>query len=660
MFTQQPDQKNLLLAIVLSMGVLLLWQYFYAGPKLKEEQERLKQKQQQSQTVQQPPGAPGVPATGAPGAPGVPSTPAAQAPGTTAPPQAGVAPGVPAATMTRADALGASPRVGIETPAVKGTISLKGGRIDDLELIRYRDTVDPKSPNVVLFSPLGSAEPYFVEKGWVVAGRSDHKTPDPDTLWTPETKGPLTPTSPVVMSWDNGSGLVFRRTVKVDNNYMFVIADEVDNKTSASVTLFPYAAIKRLYMPKIEGFYIQHEGPIGVLGDDGLREVAYSELTKEVDTNLKKPSPASFTEKLFPAKKSGWIGITDKYWASALIPGQDITYDARMLSWREGGKDRFQVDYRQPGVAIAPGAKGSAETQVFAGAKDVRVVDAYKGQFGIKQFDSIIDWGTFWYITKPLFHLLDWINGLVKNFGVSILLITVLVKLVFFPLANKSYESMAKMKKLQPEMEKLRDRFKDDKARQQQELMKLYQEQKINPLAGCLPILVQIPVFFALYKILFISLDMRHAPFFGWIRDLSAPDPTSVFNLFGLLPLPAIDMLLLGHTIGAWAIIMGFTMWLQMQLNPPQPDPMQQAIFNWMPVMFTFMLGGFSSGLVIYWAWSNTLSIAQQWLIMKKNGVDVPLVDNLKKTLGALTGGVSTGIARLKGLRDKKADKAVK
>ena len=628
MFSQQPDQKNLLLAIVLSMGVLLLWQYFYAAPKLREEQER--QRRAQQQTSQQVPGQQAGAQTGVPGATGVQAT--AQAPGQ------GTVPGAagPETTLSREDALKLSPRVGIETPALRGTIALKGARIDDLEFVKYRETVDPKSANVTLFSPSGTAHPYYSEQGWVPATGGSQKMPDRDTLWTAETKGSLTPTSPVLLSWDNGQGLMFRRTITIDQNYMFTVTDEIENKSSADVMLFPYSLISRHGLPKTEGMYILHEGLIGVVGTAGLVEITYPELVKEIEGNQKKNAVNASAVKDYKASQSGWLGITDKYWAAVLIPKQGIEYDARMWARKENGRDYFQVDFRQPSVAIAAGGRGTGETQLFAGAKDVHVIDAYKTQYNIKQFDSLIDWGTFWYITKPLFYLIDWINKRVGNFGVTILIITVLVKAVFFPLANRSYESMAKMKKLQPEMEKLKERFKDDKAKQQQELMALYAKEKINPVMGCLPMLVQIPVFFALYKVLFVTLDMRQAPFFGWIKDLSAPDPTSLTNLFGLLPWAALDQMFLGYTIGAWAIVMGLTMWLQMQLNPQQPDPVQQQMFNWMPVMFTFMLGGFASGLVIYWTWSNILSIAQQWLIMKKNGVEVPLVDNLKKTFKAV------------------------
>ncbi len=623
MFSQQPDQKNLILAIVLSMGVLLGWQYFYAAPKLKEEQARqatLKQQQPNAPTETTTPGTTSPNST----VPTQPSAPGAAAPAPTV---------VPVKAMTREEALNAAPRLPVETPSLSGSISLRGARIDDLALVKYHETVDKTSPQVKLFSPSGAPDAYYAEKGWIASPGVDLPMPNSDTVWTAETKGALTPTSPVVLNWNNGKGLVFRRTIRLDDNYMFTLSDEVENTTGAPVTLYPFALISRHGTPKVEGYAISHEGPIGVIGSAGLKEFGYAELTKKVEQNVKKNPQDTVAIEKFDNMTGGWLGITDKYWAAALIPNQTAAYDARIWSWRTGGKDYFQADYRQPAVVIPAGGKGTADTMMFAGAKEVRIVEGYKGQFSIKQFDSIIDWGMFWYFTKPLFHLLDWINRLVKNFGVAILIITVLVKLLFFPLANKSYESMAKMKKLQPEMEKIRERFKDDKARQQQEMMGLYQKEKINPLAGCLPILVQIPVFFALYKVLFVIIDMRHAPFFGWIKDLSAPDPTSITNLFGLLPFAPLEAWALGYTIGAWAIVMGITMWLQMQLNPQQPDPMQQAIFNWMPVMFTVMLGGFASGLVIYWAWSNSLSIAQQWLIMKKNKVDVPLMDNLKKQL---------------------------
>ncbi|HXF55781.1 MAG TPA: membrane protein insertase YidC [Hyphomicrobiaceae bacterium] len=611
MYPQQPDnQKNLLLAILLSIGVLLGWQYFYAGPKLKEEQERLRQAQQQTPPPQPSGTAPSVPASGgqAPSAPSV----------------------APRPGISRQAALKASPRVAIETPSLKGSIALKGGRIDDLELRKYHETVDPSSPNVVLFSPAEAPHPYFAEYGWTAAPGTSVPLPGRDTLWSAERSGPLRPGEPVTLSWDNGQGLKFRRTIEVDENYLFKVTDEVENTTGSELTLFPYARVYRYGTPAVQGLFILHEGLIGVLGAAGLQELTYSGVREE---------PGGV--RTFENTTGGWLGFTDKYWAAVLIPNQSEPYRARMSSERSNatsGDESYQADYLIPaGVVIPAGSRRSVEARLFAGAKQVHIVDGYQNAYGIEKFELLIDWGWFYFITKPLFFLLNWLYSIWPyNYGVAILLVTILIKAAFFPLANKSYESMAKMKKLQPEMKRIQERYKDDKTRQQQELMALYKKEKINPLAGCLPILVQIPVFFALYKVLFVTIDMRHAPFYGWIQDLSAPDPTSLFNLFGLLPIPAVESYLLGHTIGAWPVLMGATMWLQMQLNPQQPDPIQQQIFNWMPVIFTVMLAGFASGLVIYWAWNNVLSIAQQIVIMRRQGVEVPLMDNLGKTFAPL------------------------
>ncbi len=393
---------------------------------------------------------------------------------------------------------------------------------------------------------------------------------------------------------------------------MLTITDEVENKGAASVALRRYALISRHGLPKTLGYYILHEGPIGVLGKAGLQEPNYTDLLKEGGT------------KAFKQETGGWIGITDKYWAAALIPDQKALYDATFWG-SKGAKDRFQSDYLLNSVTIQPGGSTASTSNLFAGAKQVTLIEAYRDKLGAKQFDLLIDWGWFYFITKPLFKLLHWLSHLLGNYGLAVLATTVIVKAAFFPLANKSYELMAKMKKLQPEMEKIRARFKDDRVRQQQELMALYKNEKINPAAGCLPIVLQIPVFFALYKVLFVTIDMRHAPFFGWIKDLSAPDPTSVFNLFGLLSYQVPPFL---H-IGVWPLIMGMTMWVQMQLNPQQPDPVQQKIFNWMPVIFTFMLASFPSGLVIYWAWNNVLSLTQQYTIMRRNNTEIHLWKNL-------------------------------
>jgi YidC/Oxa1 family membrane protein insertase len=517
--------------------------------------------------------------------------------------------------------LKAAPRLAIDTPSLTGSISLRGSRIDDLVLRKYHEQVSKQSPEVVFFSPSGSQHPLYAEFGWTAAPGSGVKTPDGNALWQAEGSDRLTPATPVTLVWNNGEGLVFRRTVSVDESYMFTVKDSVENRSAKPVTLYPYALVSRHEEPATQGFYVLHEGLVGVLGADGLQEFTYKTMLEE-------------KAKSFRAK-GGWVGITDKYWAAAIVPDQGLDYEAHFAASESGVQKRFQADYLLGGTTIAAGGTGEVSNRLFAGAKQVGVIDGYGERYGIKQFDLLIDWGWFWFFTKPMFKALHYFNGLVGNFGVAILIVTVLIKLLFYPLANKSYESMSKMKKLQPEMERLRTRFAEDKVRQQQEMMALYQKEKVNPLSGCLPILIQIPVFFALYKVLFVTIEMRHAPFFGWIQDLSAPDPTSIFNLFGLLPYSVPAWL----AIGVWPLLMGITMWIQMKLNPQQGDPTQQMIFNWMPVIFTFMLASFPAGLVIYWAWNNLLSLLQQWWIMKKNGVEVDLLENtgLRKLLAAGT-----------------------
>ncbi|MFN3868215.1 MAG: membrane protein insertase YidC [Hyphomicrobiaceae bacterium] len=606
---RDPDNStNVMIAIGLSMVVLFGWQYFYAGPQMQAEQERIAR-----ETAAKSPVAQG--ATPSPGSPVAAPTPSATADGP-ATPGSTVAP--PAKSVSRADAV-AGQRIAIKTPSLTGSVPLTGGRIDDLLLVKYHETVDPKSPNVELFSPTNAPHPYFAEFGWV-GETAAVKVPGADTVWSQDGSGALTPDSPVKLVWNNGSGLTFRRTIAVDADYMFTVTDSVDNTSGGDVKLYPYARVHRYGTPLVQGFFILHEGLIGVAGEQGLKEITYHDALK-ADNQLS-----------LPGVVGGWLGITDKYWAAALIPDQSRPYRANFSGKPKVagiGAETYQVDYLLEGVTVGNGQSHASTAHLYAGAKQVHLVEQYQEKLAIKQFDLMIDWGWFYFITKPLFHLIDWLYKLIGNFGLAILAVTVIVKAAFFPLANKSYESMAKMKKLQPEMEKLRERFKDDKARQQQELMALYQKEKINPLAGCLPILLQIPVFFALYKVLFVTIDMRHAPFYGWIKDLSAPDPTSLFNLFGLLPYSVPAYL----AIGVWPVIMGLTMWVQMQLNPKQPDPTQQMIFNWMPVLFTFLLASFPAGLVIYWAWNNVLSILQQSMIMKRQGTEIPLKQNLIDTV---------------------------
>ena len=583
------EQRNLLIAIVLSVGILIAFQFGF---------ERLR--------PPQPPGPPGgtpvtAPATSGPATGSAPPAPAAGTnSGTNAP---GAAPAH--AAETRDAALTEQPRVKIDTPRLHGSIDLLGARLDDLTLANYHETVDPNSPEVVLLSPPGTQDPYLAEFGWVAAG-PDAKVPGPQTRWT-ETGGQLTPTNPVTLTWDNGQGLLFTRTIGVDSNYMFTVRDAVRNNGTDPVKLLPYGLISRTGTPHVAGYYILHEGLIGYLGGS-LQEVKYSSLNPGI--------PIDYTS------NGGWLGFTDKYWLTSLIPPQSEAVKARFTHTVDAGVDRYQTDYLGPEVTVAPDGTAESSARFFAGAKEVNLLDAYKDS-GIPLFDRAIDFGWFYFLTKPIFLILQFFYEIIGNFGLAILLLTLCVKLLFFPLANKSYNAMSKMKLLQPEIQKLRERFPDDKARQQQEMMALYKRVGANPLAGCLPIVIQIPVFFALYKVLFVTIEMRHAPFFGWIHDLSAPDPTSFANLFGLLPFtPPVNLPIVGSIlmIGAWPLVMGLTMFLQQKLNPQPVDPVQARMFMLLPIVFTFMLAGFPAGLVIYWAWNNLLSIGQQWAIMRRAG----------------------------------------
>ncbi|WP_112662843.1 membrane protein insertase YidC [Microvirga flavescens] len=602
----RQDNKNLIIAIAMSVLILLGWQYFYATPQAeKQRQAQLaQQQQQQSQSAQ-----PGQPATQS-------AAPAGSAPNAAAAPVA----------ESREAALARSPRVKISTPAISGSISLRGARVDDVSLNNYRETVDPKSPNIVLFSPSGAPHAYYAEFGWV--GAAAGALPGPDTLWTAD-KTTLTPDAPVTLTWDNGQGLVFRRAISVDNNFMFTLKDTVENRGSAPVTLNAYGLVSRHGRPVTLGYMVLHEGLIGVLGDQGLQEITYANLEKESPL----PGQAAIG-KAWSSVTGGFVGITDKYWAATVVPDQAQPYQGSFTVRTTPANVIYQANTLGEGKTIQPGASVEATQRLFAGAKEVAVVDGYSDNLGILKFDRLIDWGWFYFITKRLFMVLDFFYKLVGNFGVAILIVTVLLKILFLPLANKSYASMAKMKAVQPEMTAIRERYADDRVKQQQALMELYKKEKINPVAGCWPVAIQIPVFFALYKVLFVTIEMRHAPFFGWIRDLAAPDPTTVFNLFGLLPFDPGTVPGIGHflLLGAWPLIMGITMWLQMKMNPAPPDPVQQKVFAWMPVIFTFMLGSFPAGLVIYWAWNNLLSVIQQGFIMRRNGVKVELWDNLRGT----------------------------
>jgi YidC/Oxa1 family membrane protein insertase len=597
------ETRNIMVATCLSLLVVLGWDAFYARPHLKKEQQT--QAEMHARTT---PGAqPGPQASNS-------QAPRSQASGLSAPAQGGAS----TPQKSRADALAESPRVKLDAPAIYGSIALKGGRIDDVSLKAYRETVDPNSPNIVLLAPAGSPVPYYAEAGFIADPGANLVLPGPDTLWQAD-HDTLTETSPVTLTYDNGQGLVFRRKIAVDDRYMFTVTDSVENKSMQAVTLHPYAFVKRHGKPVTSGYYRVHEGFVGVIGESGVQEIRYDKIEKE-----------DHATKSF-AGTGGWLGLTDKYWAAAVIPDQGEAVEAS-FSGSGGAPVIYQAGFAgTEGRTLAPGASSEFTSRVFAGAKETAALDKYQANLGIKKFDLLIDWGWFYFITRPMFWLLDLIYKFVGNMGVAILCITVLVRGLVFPLANRSYRAMAKMKLVQPQITAIKDRFPDDKPKQQAEIMALYKREKINPLSGCLPVLIQLPVFFALYKVLVITIEMRHAPFFGWIKDLSAPDPTNVFNLFGLIPFDPTQIAVFGPylAIGVWPLIMGITMFIQMKVNPEPTDPVQKQVFTWMPVIFTFTLGSFAAGLVIYWSWTNILSVFQQTAIMKRAGAKIELWDNL-------------------------------
>ena len=504
------------------------------------------------------------------------------------------------------------PRVKIAAPRVEGSISLLGARLDDLVLKDYRETVEPNSPLVRILEPRSDPQPYYIQYGWTATDPAV-KVPTGTTLWT--ATGQLTAADPVTLQWDNGAGLVFEVVFAVDSDYMFDVKQRVRNSTGAPVSLFAWSRIKRDYLPQTAGYYVLHEGLLGVL-DGTLKEMKYDAVKTDGQKNR--------GVALELATTGGWAGITDKYWLTALIPNREVPAVAAFRFFDDAGREEFQVDFvgKDPQV-IAPGAVGEASSRAFAGAKVVSLLDYYETQDHILNFDKAVDFGWFYFLTKPMFYALDWLYGKLGNFGLAILVFTVLVKGLFFPLANKSYRSMSKMKLLAPKIAQLRETYKEDPAKLQSETMRLYKAEKVNPASGCLPMLIQIPVFFSLYKVIFVTIEMRQAPFYGWIKDLSVADPTNLFNLFGLLPFNPIALSPMLH-LGAWPLIMGFTMFFQQKLNPPPPDPVQAKVFQFMPIIFTFMLASFPAGLVLYWSWNNLLTIGQQWLIMRQTNLSRP------------------------------------
>lgn len=573
------QNKNLLLATVLSFLVILAWLFLF------------------------PPEAPTTQPAEDPAAlaeAGQPLTPEA--------------PAETAAGETVAAAAAEAPRVAIETPRLVGTLLLQGARIDDLSLADYRVSLDPGADLVRLLTPVGEEFAYYAVHGWTGAGLPAEALPGPDTIWTLAEGEALTPETPVTLVWDNGAGLTFRRTIAVDADYMFTVSDTVENAGDAPVTLTPYGFIARHGRPETVSNWILHEGVVR-MSDGELQEIDYGDLP---DLETIAPDGSLLDE--VAVTSDGWLGFTDKYWMTTLVPEAGTAFRSSVRFIPATGI--FQTFVWLPETTIAPGATVSVDSRLFAGAKEWEAIRRYQNEGGIDRFIDSIDWGWFFFFTKPIFWLLHNLHALLGNMGWAIIALTFVIKLLVLPLAYKSYVSMARMKELQPEMEKLKERAGDDRMALQQGMMKLYKDNKVNPAAGCLPILVQIPIFFSLYKVIVVTIELYHAPWLGWIRDLSAPDPSSIINLFGLLPWDAPAGGTLLHTIflGILPLILGVSMWLQQKLNPTPTDATQKMVFAWMPWVFMFMMGSFASGLIIYWITNNVLTFSQQYVIMRSHG----------------------------------------
>ncbi|WP_238365006.1 membrane protein insertase YidC [Mesobacterium pallidum] len=597
------QNKNLILATVLSMVVLIGWFVMFPPPEPPADPTAT---EAVTETTTAPTAAvPGATTTGAPAATG----------------EAAVQP-------LAADA----PRVTIETPRVAGSISLRGGRIDDLKLKDYRETLDDGSDIVTYFSPAGGDDAYYALYGWAPgAGLTAEAVPGPNTLWTAPANATLTPDTPVTLSWDNGAGLKFTRTIAIDQDYMFTVTQRVENTGAGTAALAPYGILARHGIPSdIKKFFILHEGLISMT-DGELTETDYKDM-EDLEIVPSEGARAEVTQ----VQEDGWIGFTDHYWMATLIPQPGTAFKA--AAKYDDRRNIFQTEAVLPTMTVAQGASAEVTTQLFAGAKEWETIRNYE-QGGIAGFLDSIDWGWFFFITKPMFWLLHNLHNLIGNMGWAIIALTIIIKMILFPLAYKSYVSMAKMKELQPEMEKIKERAGDDRSKLQQEMMELYKKEKVNPASGCLPILLQIPIFFSLYKVIFVTLELRHQPWVGWIRDLSAPDPSSILNLFGLLPFAAPDpqSFLAIISLGVLPILLGISMWLQQKLNPAPTDPTQQMIFAWMPWVFMFMLGSFASGLVLYWIANNTITFTQQYTIMTLHGKRPDLFGNIFRKRKAKT-----------------------
>jgi len=551
------EGKNVLLAIALSTLVLIVWATFFEAPIVKQPVDENKITENQDLSS--------------------PSIDEKEANN----------------EITRNDVINNTNRIKIENENIKGSISLQGALIDDITFKNYKETLDGDD-NVIFLNPKNSSKEYFIETGWASSGNEKIKLPLDDTIWKVKGNSTLTPNNPVTIEWDNGDGLIFTKKINLDEKFLFKITQSIKNNSNKSFQFYPYAQITRGSKPGGMQIYILHEGFLGVF-DDELREEDYDDIEKE---------------KFTTNSSKGWLGITDKYWLTAIVPEKGKEFKAEFVA----KKEKYRANYIiKEAKILNPGGSITSEVNTFVAAKEVAVIDGYAEQLNIEKFDLAIDWGWFYFFTKPLFFIIDYFFKLTGNFGVAIVIITALVRLIFFPLANYSFKSMAKMKILQPEMIRLKELHKDDKVKLQQDMMALYKREKVNPISGCLPVLIQIPFFFAIYKMLYVTLEMRHQPFFGWIKDLSERDPTSIFNLFGLIPWDPPTFLM----IGAWPILMGISMWVQQKLNPTPPDPLQAKIFMFFPIFLTIILAPFPSGLVVYWTVNNILTIAQQWVIMR-------------------------------------------
>jgi YidC/Oxa1 family membrane protein insertase len=583
----KENSRNTIIFVVCTIAFLAIYEVFVVGPRQRQHAADMRAQAVQSQLAA----------------------------------RTGVAAGSPT-YVSREQARQASPRVTIDTPALQGSIALKGGRLDDLFLKDYRDTISKTSPPVELFRPEGAKDAYFADFGW----SGGAPMPGPLTVWRETSGATLSPGAPVTLSWDNGQGLTFTRTFSVDKLYMFTVADAVTNHGAAPVKLAPYASVQRQGQPELSRSLYIFEGAVGAL-DGQLRLETYKDWKKKGDQTF--------------SSSGGWLGLTDKYWLAALIPAQATQVKAQYRVDNIDGVDVFETDYVTPPVSLAPGATAQSSTRVFAGAKKVSVLQAYQKSLGIPHFDDAVDWGMLWFLTRPIFWLLIKLYDLTGNFGLALLALTVIVKAATFPLANRSYASASKMKLLAPEIDKIKKLYKDDAAKQQQETMALYQREKINPVAGCLPALIPLPIFFALYKVLFVTIEMRQAPFFGFIKDLSAPDPSTVWTLFGLIPwnpavLPLLGPILVGALhVGALALLYGFIMWLNQAMTPTTGiDPSQRQIMQFLPLMFIFFFAQMPAGLLVYYCWSTALTIAQQYVIMHRYKTENPIDTFIAKLRG--------------------------